>query len=82
MNEPKYPFLIKKHEDVEIKHLNDPTGFIEHSQYMDDVYNNIDYYNPSQKRKTVIVFDDMIADIMTNKNFKPQLKNYLLDAGN
>ena len=34
---------------------------------MDDVYNNIDDYNPKRKRKILIVFDDMIADIMTNK---------------
>ena len=38
---------------------------------MDDVYENIDDYNPNRKRKILIVFDDMIADIMTNKNFKP-----------
>ena len=45
---------------------------------MDDVYNNIDNYNPKRKRKVLIVFDDMTADIMTNK---PSL-NYLLDAEN
>ena len=39
---------------------------------MDDVYNNIDDYNPKRKRKILVVFDDMIADIMTNsKNFQP-----------
>ena len=36
-----------------------------------DVYNNINDYNPTRKRKMLIVFDDMIADITTNKNFKP-----------
>ena len=36
---------------------------------MDDVYENIDNYNPNRKRKVLIVFDDMIANIMTNKNF-------------
>ena len=36
---------------------------------MDDVYNNIDDYNPKRKRKILIVFDDMIADINTNKKF-------------
>ena len=45
LNEPKYQFLIKEFEDVRIKHLNDPKAFIEYSQYMDDVYNNIDDYN-------------------------------------
>ena len=34
---------------------------------MDNVYENIDDYNPIRKRKKLIVFDDMIADIMANK---------------
>ena len=38
---------------------------------MDDVYDNIDDYNPKRKRKNLIVFDDMIAHIITNKNLKP-----------
>ena len=67
LSEPKYQFLIKKLEDVGIKHLNDPKAFIEYPAYMDDVYNNINDYNPNRKRKILIVFDDMIADIMTNK---------------
>ena len=37
---------------------------------MDDVYENIDDYNPSRKRKNLIVFDDMIADILINKEFQ------------
>ena len=41
---------------------------------MDDVYNNIDDYNPKRKRKILVVFDDMIADIMTNKNFQAIIK--------
>ena len=71
LNEPKYKILIKKCEDAGIKHLNDPNAFIEFSNMMDDVYENINDYNLSRKRKILIVFDDMITDIMTNKNFKP-----------
>ena len=41
---------------------------------MDDVYENIDDYNPSRKRNILIVFDDMIADIMTNKKFQTIIK--------
>ena len=67
LNEPKYQFLIKKSEDIRIKHLNDPKAFIEYSNTMDDVYNNTDDYNSTKKRKILIVFDDMIADIMTNE---------------
>ena len=67
LSEPKYEFLIKKCEDAGIKHLNDSNAFIECSNTMDDVYENIDDYNPNRKRKILIVFDDMIADILTKK---------------
>ena len=45
---------------------------------MDDVYNNIDDYNPRRKRKILILFDDMIADIMTNKNFPAIIKELFI----
>ena len=70
LSEPKYEYLIKKRKDAGIKHLNNPNAFIEYSNTMGDVYENIDDYNPIRKRKKLIVFDDMIAD-MTNKNFRP-----------
>ena len=54
LNEPKYQFLIKKRKDVWIKHLNDLSAFIEYSQCMDDVYININDYNPNRKRKKII----------------------------
>ena len=68
LTEPKYEFLIKKRE-------NDSSAFIGCSNTMDDVYENIDDYNPSRKRKILVVFDDMIAEIMTN-NLNPSSKNY------
>ena len=74
LNEPKYQFLIKKREDAGIKHLNDSKGFIEYSQCLDDTYNNVNDYNPTRKRKMLIAFDAMIADIMTNKNFQAIIK--------
>ena len=67
LNELKYQFLIKKRKDVGIKHLNDPNAFIEYSQCL-DVYNNNDDYNPNRNRKSLVVFDDMTADIMKNLN--------------
>ena len=69
LNEPKYEYLIKKHEDVGIEPVNNPNNpkFIECSNTMDDVYENIHDYNLSRKRKILIIFDDMIADIMTSK---------------
>ena len=61
LEEPKYQFLIKKRENAGIKNLNDPTAFIEYSNTMDDVYDNINDYNAKKKRTILIVFDDMIA---------------------
>ena len=45
---------------------------------MDGVYNNIDDYNPSRKRKILIVFDYMIANIMTNKNLQAVIKELFI----
>ena len=61
------------------KKFNDPEAFIECSNTMDDVYENIDNYNPRRKTKILIVFDDIIADVMTDKKFKAIIKE-LLDA--
>ena len=77
---PKYQLLIEKCENAGIRNLNDPSAFIEYINTMDYVYNNIDDYNPKRKEKILIVPDDMIADIITNKKF--QAKNYLLDTEN
>ena len=75
---PKYKILIKKRKDAGIKHLNDPNAFIECSNTMDDVYENIHDYNPSRKRKILIIFDDIIADIMTNKRFQVIIKELFI----
>ena len=56
LSEPKYEFLIKKLEDAGIKYCNDPNAFIEYSSRMDDVYQNIDDYNPSRKRKILMTW--------------------------
>ena len=50
-----------------MKHFNDPKAFIEYSNHMHDVYKNIDHYNPDKENKILIVFDDMIADMINNK---------------
>ena len=49
---------------------------------MDDVYENIDDYNPNRKRKILIVFDEMIADTMSEKKFQAVVKECLLNAKN
>ena len=78
LSEPKYEYLIKKCEDVGIKHVNNSNAFIECSSNTDDVYENIHDYNPSRKRKILIVFDGMIGDIMTNKKFQAIIKELFL----
>ena len=74
LSEPKYEYLIKKRKDAGIKHLNNPNAFFQFSNTMDDVYENINDYNPIRKRKKLIVFHDMIADIMDNKRFQAIIK--------
>ena len=69
LSESKYEHLFRNRENAGIKHLNDLKAFIDCSNTMNDVYENIDLYNPNRKRKVLIVFDDMIADIMRNKSF-------------
>ena len=64
LNEPKYEFLITKGEYVGIKHLNDSKAFIECLNTMDDFYESIIEDILSRKRKTLIVFDDISADII------------------
>ena len=56
LSEPRYKFLIKKHENAGIKHLNDPIAFRECSNTMDDVYQNIDDYNPNRKKNFLLRF--------------------------
>ena len=78
LSEPKYEYLIKKREYAGTKNLNDSNAFIECSNTMDDVYENIDDYNLSRKRKILVVFDDMIADIMTNQKFQATIKELFI----
>ena len=56
LKEPKYKISNKKRKDAGIKHFNDPDAFIECSNTMDYVYDNIHDYNSSRKRKILIVF--------------------------
>ena len=69
--EEKYQYLINKREKVGLDHFKDPRAFMEYSNDMQDVCKNIEDYNPGKKRKVLIVFDDMIADMITNKKLNP-----------
>ena len=66
--EAKYQYLINIRENVGIDHFNDPKAFIEYSNDMHGVYKNIDEYNPDKENKILIVFDDMIADMIITKS--------------
>ena len=65
--ESKYQYLIHKREGAGINHFNNPKAFIDYSNDMYDVYKNIDDYNPDKENKILMVFDDMIADMIHNK---------------
>ena len=78
LSEPKYELLIKNHENAGIKHLNDSKAFIECSNTMDDIYENINDDNLSRKIKVLVIFDDMIVDIMSNKKFQAIIKELFI----
>ena len=78
LSEPKYEYLIKKREDAGIKNVNNPNAFIVCSNTMDDVYEDIDNYNPKRNKKVLIVFDDIIAHIMSNKKFQAIIKELFI----
>ena len=70
--------MIKKHKNAGTEHLNDSKVFTDCSNTMDDVYENINDYNPSRKRKILIVFDGTIADITSNKNVQAIIKELFI----
>ena len=63
--------LINGRENIRIENLKNPKVFIYYSQRIDDVYENLQDYNPTKKRRVLIVFDDMIADIESDKKLSP-----------
>ena len=77
----KYQLLINGREKVEIENLKNPKAFINYSQTIDDVYENLVDYNPTKKRRVLIVFDDMIADMESNKKKLISIDNELFLRG-
>ena len=69
---PDHPYriLIISEEKVRIKKLKNPKAFITYSKTIHDVYENLEDYNPKKKGKVLIVFDDMIPDMESNKKLK------------
>ena len=64
--EAKYQYLVNARESAGLNHFNDPKAFIEYSNNMQDVYKDIDGYNIDKESKILIVFDDMIANMIIN----------------
>ena len=71
--EAKYQYLINKREGAGIGHFSDPEAFTACSNDMHDVYKNINDYNPYKENKILVVFDDVIADMINNKKLNPIL---------
>ena len=69
--ESKYQLLINGREKVGIKNLEKPNAAFDYSQAIGDVYEKLENYNPVKKRRVLIVFDDMIADMESNKKLSP-----------
>ena len=69
--ESKYQLRINGREKVVVENLKTSKAFIDYSQTVGDVYENLEDYNPTIKRRVFIVFDDMIADMESNKNISP-----------
>ena len=63
----KYQLLLNTRESVGLNHFNDPKALIEYSNDMPNVYKNIHEYNVDKDRKILIVFDDMITNMIKNK---------------
>ena len=63
--------LINKRESTGLNYLNDPEAFIEYPNDMDDIYKNVEEYNPNKKREILTLFDDMIADMLSNTKLNP-----------
>ena len=77
-DEKKYQYLINKREQAGIKNLNDPHAFIEYSSDMNDLLDDINNYNKNRDKKVLIIFDDMIADIMRSEKFNAIVKELFI----
>ena len=77
-SEEKYQYLINKREQVGIKNLKDSHAFIECSNDMNDVLENINNYNKNRDKIVLIIFDDMIADIMRSEKCKAIVKELFI----
>ena len=78
LEEPKYKLLIDKREKAGINFNNDPNAFIEYFNCMDDILSDIEDYNKKRKRKVLVIFDDMISHVMSDKKAQQILKDLFI----
>ena len=64
----KYQFLMNTWKCEGVKHCNDSKSFTEYENDTDNIHENIEEYNPNKERKMLFMFDDMIADILSNRS--------------
>ena len=76
--ESKYQLLINVRQKLVIKNLKNPKAFIDYSQTIGDVYENLEDYNATNKMIMLIVFDYVIAYIWSNKILSPILNKLFL----
>ena len=79
--ESKCQLLINEREKVGIENLKNRKTFIDYKQTIYDVYENLENYNPTKKRRVLIVFDDMIAVLESNKKLSPRVTELTLRRG-
>ena len=70
--------LIDKREKAGINFNNDPNAFVEYSNSMDDILSDIEDYNKKRKRKMLIIFDDMISHVISDKKAQQILKDLFI----
>ena len=81
LEEPKYKLLIDQGEKAGLKNLNDKNAFIEYCNSMNDILSDIKDYNKKRKRKILVIFDDMISHVMSDRRAQHTVKD-LLDVEN
>ena len=78
LEQPKYKFLIDRREKAGINFINDPNAFIEHSNSINDIFPQIEDYNKRRNRKILIIFDDMISHVMSDKKAQQILRDLFI----
>ena len=78
LEEPTHKLLIDKREQAGINFNNDPNAFIEYSNSMDDILSDIEDYNKNRKGKILMIFDDMISLVMSDRRAQQILKDLFI----